>query len=502
MMSSNPSYDLCVIGGGINGAGIARDAAGRGFSVLLLEAKDLAAATSSASTKLIHGGLRYLEYGQFKLVADSLRERERLLKSAPHIIRPLDIILPHDKTQRPFWMLRMGMFLYDRLGGREILKASRALNLTKDARGKPLRASYTRGFCFSDCWVDDARLVILNAMDASEKGAVIKTRCPVKKIVPEGAMWRIRADQDYTARSLVNAAGPWVRSLLEDSALAGPESAAPHVRLVKGSHIVVPKRYEGEQSYLLQQKDGRVVFVIPYEQDFTLIGTTEEDYEGDPYAAAISEEEIRYLCAAYNEAFEKSLAPEEVKWAYSGVRPLFDDGGKDPKSVTRDYKIHVHRQFQAPLISIFGGKLTTYRTLAEKVVNTLCKIEGRDLSPWTKQASLPGGMISYHDYKRYVSDQILRYDWLPEELLARYMRSYGRRMNQFLSAANGLKDLGESLGEGLYEAEIKYLITREWARSAEDILWRRSKLGLHIADKTRQKLEKKLPLYLKDCAVL
>ena len=491
-------YDLCVIGGGINGAGIARDAAGRGLSVLLVEAGDLASATSSASTKLIHGGLRYLEYLEFRLVRESLKEREILLGLAPHIIRPMDFVLPHDAGQRPAWMIRAGLFLYDHLAGRKKLQGSKSINLQAHVFGEPLKESFTKGFCYADCWADDARLVVLNAMSAAAKGAHILTRTACTQLDPAPDHWMVSLkdlitgqDRQIKADMVVNAAGPWVRGLLAESDLITP--AVPQIRLVKGSHIVVRRRYKGEHSYILQQPDRRIVFVIPYEGEFTLIGTTEVDFKGDPIDAAISYDEKEYLFRAYNNAFKDSIVQEDVVWTYSGVRPLFDDGGESSTSVTRDYHLHHHTESGAPMISVFGGKLTTYRVLAEQVVNNLLNLDHRPGKSWTAHEALPGGDILDGDFAEFLRRKIAHYPFLPESLLYRYARSYGTRMDRFLEGVQALEGLGRHFGDSIYEAEVVYLVRAEFARTAEDILWRRSKLGLHVSAQTLKNLEKALP---------
>ncbi len=487
---SETDFDLCVIGGGINGAGIARDAAGRGLSVLLVEAKDLASGTSSASTKLIHGGLRYLEYYDFKLVRESLKEREVLLSLAPHIIWPMDFVLPHTPAQRSGWMIRMGLFLYDHLASRKVLKGSRALSLA----GHDFKKVYTKGFQYSDCWADDSRLVVLNAIDAAEKGATILTRHVCTQIKDHGAFWSVnvrdeksKSEHEIKAAMVINAAGPWVGKVIADSGLGGEGcSGAPLVRLVKGSHIIVERIHEGEQAYILQQSDNRIVFVIPYEGHFTLIGTTEEDYKSDPRHAMISDVETGYLIDAHNAYFEKTISKENVLWSYSGVRPLFDDGHSDEgaTSVSRDFKLHVHADHKAPMISVFGGKLTTYRVLAECAVNKILSLKGVNIKPWTASQTLPGGDIYNRDFKEFLAQQYYIYEWLPEDLIYRYARSYGTRMNVFLEGAKSIKDLGQHFGEHIYEAEIVYLLRYEFAQEAEDIFWRRSKLGLHVQEST------------------
>ncbi len=478
-------FDLCVIGGGINGAGIARDAAGRGLSVVLLEASDLASGTSSASTKLIHGGLRYLEYLEFKLVRESLAERETLLSMAPHLIKPLEIILPHDTDQRPYWMIRLGLWLYDHLGGRRKLPRSRGLDVGADKYGAPLSPHYKKAFSFSDCWADDARLVLANAQSAAEKGARIVTHAACTGLREEGKLWHIEAGpRSCKARMVVNAAGPWVSRLLSETGLDTP--SVPKIRMVKGSHIVVKRRYAGEHAYMIQQADGRIVFVIPYEKDYTLIGTTEEDYEGDPQQAGISPQEIDYLCQAYSTAFRDSISEDDLQWAYSGVRPLFDQGDGEAKSATRDYKLYKHENCKLPLISVFGGKLTTYRKLAESVVNMICKE-----APWTEGAKLPGG--DFNDFRSFLERQHALYPWLPPELCERYAHAYGTCMEKLLRRKNALGDMGTHYGDYVYETEIAYMIRYEWARGIEDILWRRSKLGLSISDETRSNLQEALP---------
>lgn len=497
-------YDLCVIGGGINGAGVARDAAGRGLSVLLVEARDLGGATSSASTKLIHGGLRYLEFFEFRLVRDSLRERERLLSIAPHLIRPMDFVLPHSPEQRPFWMIRLGLFLYDHLARRSILKSSRSLNLHGNALGVPLKDRFGRGFSYADCWTDDSRLVVLNAVDAADKGAVVMPHTRCTKITPHRDYWELsikpegKKAETVSASMVVNAAGPWVRQVLEESDLISTIKPVPKVRLVKGSHIIIKRAYEGEQAYILQQDDGRIVFAIPYEGDYTLIGTTEEAFGGDLYDPRLSDAEMAYLIKAYNVYFEKEIKASDVIWAYSGVRPLFDDGHEDARTVSRDFVLYEHLESRAPMISVFGGKLTTYRILSEQVVQRLLHLDHRYSNPWTDEAPLPGGDIDAGDFAAFAEQQSQVYAWLPGALLLRYARAYGTRMDRFLEGAKSTGDLGAHYGDDVYEAEIVYLIKYEWARTAEDILWRRTKLGVHVSDETVATLEKALPKLKKE----
>ncbi len=500
-------YDLCVIGGGINGTGVARDAAGRGLNVLLVEAQDLASATSSASTKLVHGGLRYLEHYEFKLVQESLRERETLLNAAPHIIWPLKFVLPHDNHLRPYWMIKLGMFLYDRLSGRKKLSKSEALDFATNPLADPLSDKYARGFSYSDCWVEDARLVTLNAMDAKEKGATVMTRTACVNLQPtqDKSGWQVHLQDvrngdefQVTAKTVINAAGPWVRGLLDGSQLTTedePYSAyVPNVRLVKGSHIVVPKLYVGDHTYILQQKDGRIIFTIPYEENYTLIGTTDKPFDGDASAVEIDQDEIDYLCNAVNQSFKKQITPNDVVWTYSGVRSLIDDGQENASKVTRDYKLYMDERFGPPLLSVFGGKITTYRALAEHAVDRLRTIFPKHkMKPWTVKASLPGGDILKADFDGFIKKQTARYTFLNKKLLYRYARAYGTRMDVLMEGVNKTKDLGENFGDHVFEAEIKYLIRHEFVTDLDDALWRRSKLGLHISDKTKQSLVEKFP---------
>lgn len=478
-------YDLCVIGGGINGAGIARDAAGRCFRVLLLERGDLGGATSSASTGLIHGGLRYLEYGEFRLVREALRERATLLRIAPHIVRPLSFILPHDPQMRPVWMIRAGLFLYDHLAGRGGIAPSRAVDLSEDPAGKPLSPVYDRGFVYSDAQVDDARLVVLNAVDAAEHGADIRTRtaCTGLKPLKDGRGWRVTfgdRGETKTARAIVNATGPWVRDFLEKTGLATPD--LPRIRLVKGSHIVVPKIFDGPQAYIFQQPDRRIVFAIPYRERFTLVGTTEEAFTGDPRQAQISQAETEYLCRAVERAFCVEMKPEKIVWSYSGVRPLAEeDSGKSATASSRDYRI-VSRMYEGnALHSIFGGKITTYRALAQEVVDRIFGGKGR----WTADVPLPGGGIGPEGFDGFLARQKRKYPGFSPERIERLARAYGTRMDVFLTderegGAAGQDDPAREVVPGLSVAETRYLKEKEFARTAEDILWRRSKLGLFI----------------------
>ena len=484
-------FDVFVIGGGVNGCGIARDAVGRGYSVMLAEMDDLASGTSSKATKLIHGGLRYLEYYEFRLVREALTEREIVWRNAPHIVHPLRFVLPYAKGLRPAWMLRTGLFIYDHLGGREKLPPTATVDLQTGAAGDPLKPLFSKGFEYSDCWVDDARLVVLNARDAADRGAIVRTRCEVVAVVSESGLWRVRmrdapsgAESEVLARLVVNAAGPWV-----DRVLQGPlaHKAPHHVRLVQGSHIVVPRLYEHDRCYIFQNPDGRIVFAIPYEDDFTLIGTTDRDYSGDPSKVAITAEETAYLCAAANDYFRHEITPDDVVWAYSGVRPLYDDHASAAQEATRDYVLHDETFEGAPLLSIFGGKITTYRRLAEAILDKIGGRLGARGKPWTEFATLPGGEFEGGDLMAFTRDLMQRKPFLPEPLAHRLARSYGTRALDLLGEARGLDDLGRDFGAGLTAAEIDYLVAREWAVTAEDILWRRTKLGLHgAADFTPQ----------------
>jgi glycerol-3-phosphate dehydrogenase len=486
--------DIVVVGGGINGAGIARDAAGRGLSVLLCEKNDLASATSSASTKLIHGGLRYLEYYEFRLVREALIEREVLLRAAPHIIWPLRFVLPHNKGLRPAWMIRLGLFLYDHLGGRKLLPASEGIDLRQHPAGAPLDAGLRKAFVYSDCWVQDSRLVVLNAMDAAERGAEVLTRVECLSARREGGLWRVvlrdrrsGARREVTARALVNAAGPWTAEFIQQRAGL---SNAQSLRLVKGSHIVVPKLFDHAFPYIFQNPDGRIVFAIPYEDDFTLIGTTDVDFTGDAAEVAITEEETRYLCDAVNAYFKRKIAPADVVWTYSGVRPLYDDAAESASSATRDYVLQLdHRDGQAPLLSVFGGKITTFRKLAEHALAKLEEALGPLGQPWTAGATLPGGDMPNADFEGCLERFRQAHPWLPAALARRYLRNYGTRAERLLDGATSLEGLGDLLGDGLYAAELSYLMRAEWAQSAEDVLWRRSKMGLHVGEATKQKIE-------------
>jgi glycerol-3-phosphate dehydrogenase len=482
------AYDLAIIGGGINGCGIARDAAGRGLSVYLCEQADLASGTSSAATKLIHGGLRYLEYFEFRLVREALTEREILWRAAPHIIWPLRFVLPYSKGLRPPWLLRLGLFLYDHLGGRKLLPPTRALDLSTDVAGKPLKpGAYLRGFEYSDCWVDDARLVALNARDAADRGAIIQTRTKAVSAERGRDAWRLTTkssrsgvEETIRARILINAAGPWVGDVL---ALTLRRDAAASTRLVQGSHIVVPKLYQHDRCYIFQNADDRIMFAIPYERDFTLIGTTDRDFVGNPADVVASPEEIAYLCEAASEYFAAPIAPADVVWTYSGVRPLFDDGASAAQAATRDYVLELDDSAGAPILSIFGGKITTYRRLAQHALGRLRSHLGpavRAKSDWTRGAPLPGGDFPVQGFESLAAGLLRDYPWLEAAQGRRLARAYGTRARQILGRAASAAELGRDFGAGLSEAETRYLMREEWAQEAVDVVWRRSKLGLRL----------------------
>jgi len=494
MSEAEQAYDVLVVGGGINGVGIARDAAGRGLRVLLCERGDLGEHTSSRSSKLIHGGLRYLEHYQFRLVREALREREVLLAAAPHIIRPMRFVVPHDRGLRPAWVIRLGLLLYDHLGGRERLPPSAGIDLRGDPAGAPLAASFRKGFVYSDCWVDDARLVVLSALDARERGAAIATRTELVEASREGGLWsaRLRSMLDgnewrVRARALVNAAGPWVDEVLERRLAVRRPYA---IRRVAGSHMVVPKVFEHDHAYLFQAADRRVVFAIPYERHYTLIGTTERELDGDPAAVAVAREEIEYLCAAVNRYFRRQVSPGEAVWSYAGVRALVDDRARSASAVTREYVLDLDAGAgRAPLVSVFGGKITTYRRLAERALELLRGPLGIDRGPWTAGTVLPGGDLPGADLEAFVVELAREHPWLPAALARRYALAYGTRVERLLGGARDLRGLGRALADGLHEAEVDYVLREEWALTAEDILWRRTKLGLHLARESAQALD-------------
>ncbi|CAI8962038.1 aerobic glycerol 3-phosphate dehydrogenase [Pseudomonas sp. IT-P12] len=481
-------YDVAVIGGGINGVGIAADAAGRGLSVFLCEKDDLASHTSSASSKLIHGGLRYLEHYEFRLVREALAEREVLLAKAPHIVKQMRFVLPHRPHLRPAWMIRAGLFLYDNLGKREKLEGSKSLKFGPDS---PLKSEITKGFEYSDCWVDDARLVVLNAMAAREKGAHVhtQTRCVSARRTkglwhlhlerPDGSLFSIRS------KALVNAAGPWVAKFIRDDL----KMESPYgIRLIQGSHLIVPKLYEGDHAHILQNEDQRIVFTIPYLNQFTLIGTTDREYTGDPAKVAITDGETDYLLKVVNAHFKKQISRDDILHSYSGVRPLCNDESDNPSAVTRDYTLALSGSAEeAPLLSVFGGKLTTYRKLAESALAQLAPYFPHIKPSWTAGETLPGGedMSTPQALSSRIRDQ---YDWVPTEIARRWSTTYGSRTWRMLEGVQTLADLGEHIGGGLYSREVDYLCSEEWATTAHDILWRRSKLGLFTTAAEQQKL--------------
>ena len=477
-------YDLAIIGGGINGCGVARDAAGRGLSVCLCEADDLASGTSSWSTKLIHGGLRYLEHYEFRLVRESLEEREILWRAAPHLIAPMRFVLPHHRGLRPAWLLRLGLFLYDHLGGRQVLPPTRSLDMRRHVAGAPLKpGAFAKGFEYSDCRVDDARLVIATAQDAAERGAVIQTRAKAVAARRAADIWTLTVEdgaaktrREIRARILVNAAGPWVARVL-DECLGAKD--APRLRLVQGSHIVLRKIFDHDFSYIFQNADGRVVFAIPYNRDFTLIGTTDREFSGDPRTARIAADEADYLCAAASAYFARPVTRDAIVWSFSGVRPLIDDGARDARTATRDYSFALDAD-AAPLLSIVGGKLTTYRRLAEAALEKLAPFLPAMGAPWTARAPLPGGDFPVDGRAALAADLRRAYPFLGEDHAARLVAAYGTRAPGVLGAARSFADLGRHFGATLTEAEARYLIAQEWAQTAEDVLWRRSKLGLVI----------------------
>ena len=486
----SPEYDLAIIGGGINGCGIARDAAGRGWRVFLCERGDLGSGTSSASTKLIHGGLRYLENHEFRLVREALLEREVLWGIAPHIIWPLRFVLPHHKRLRPMWLLRLGLFIYDHLGGRNRLPPTRTLNLRNDPAGAALKPEFTRGFAYSDCWVEDLRLVLLNARDAAERGATIAPRTACVSAERSDGRWTVTLSdcatgqrRIITAKALVNAAGPWVAEVA-GSVIRASVPAAP-VRLVKGSHIVVRRLYDHDGCYIFQNADGRVFFLIPYERDFTLVGTTDEDFIGDPADVRASAAEIAYLCTSASAYLREPVTPEMVVWSYSGVRPLYDDGTSAPQRATRDYVLKLDAPPGAPaLLSIFGGKITTYRRLAEMSLAMLLPhlpaVSGQ-AAGWTGREPLPGGDFPTDGFENQLAAAAARYPFMPGPTLRRLLRAYGTRIDRLIGDATCRADLGRVFGADLTEAELRYLVNAEWARTAADVVWRRSKLGLRLS---------------------
>lgn len=481
-LEDNHIYDLLIVGGGINGTAVARDAAGRGLSVLLCEKDDLASHTSSASTKLIHGGLRYLEHFDFRLVRESLKEREVLLRSAPHIIWPMRFVLPYDEGLRPKWMLRAGLFMYDNMGGRKLLPATRTRNLAKNSLYDHLQDRLKTGYEYSDCWVEDARLVVLNALDSHERGGKILTETQVMSISGQEGLYHASLKsagktKTIKARGIVNAAGPWVEALLnsvQGSTLKNESS----LRLVKGSHIVVPKLYEGDHSYIFQNADDRIVFAIPYEGDYTLIGTTDVPHDNVEDKPEASDDEIRYLCYAINEYFKVPTKPSDVVWTYSGVRPLYDDQAEDASEVTRDYVLNINEvEKGAPILSVYGGKITTSRKLADHVMDKLEEFFPDMGKAWTRNASLPGGDIAKANFQKFFAAQTKKHPSIDPDQIYLMARRYGTRLEEVLA-----KGLGQEFGGGLTEADAHYLKKCEWATAADDVLWRRTKCGLKMSD--------------------
>ncbi|WWO99445.1 MAG: glycerol-3-phosphate dehydrogenase [Candidatus Dasytiphilus stammeri] len=488
-MEINSLKDLIVIGGGINGAGIAADAAGRGLSVLMLEQDDLACATSSASSKLIHGGLRYLEHYEFRLVREALAEREIILKLAPHIVFPMRFRLPHCSNLRPAWMIRIGLLIYDHLGQRVSLPKSKSIRFGKDS---VLHPKIWRGFEYSDCWVDDARLVVLNAQEVIRHGGKVRTRIKVIRAWRENYLWYVKAEDvdsgkiiTWKSKGLVNAAGPWVKIVLEKLCKI-PSNYG--IRLIKGSHIVIPLVNQPNQAYILQNEDHRIVFVIPWLDEFSIIGTTDIEYKDNPKNAKISDEEIIYLLKVYNNYFKKSICKEDIIWSYSGVRPLYDDQSDSPQSVTRDYTLDISDiNGRTPLLSVFGGKLTTYRKLAEQALNNLAKYYPNSGPAWTKKNILPGGKIR-ENLDDYATNLYRRYIFLSKSLAQRYAYTYGSHSEIFLNKISCLSDLGEHFGHNFYEAELRYLVNYEWVYRLDDAIWRRTKLGLWLTEPQKKRI--------------
>jgi D-erythritol 1-phosphate dehydrogenase len=488
-MEDPGTFDLIVVGGGVNGAGIARDAVGRGLSVLLVEKDDLAQGTSSRSGKLVHGGLRYLEYYEFRLVREALIEREVLLNAAPHIIWPMRFVLPHSPEQRPAWLIRLGLFLYDHLGGRKKLPPTRVLDLRRAPEGAAIRKEFQKAFEYSDCWVDDARLVVLNALDLKKKGGEIRLRTALTSARREANGWSVTLADSTTGsiaearcKALVNAAGPWVESVLRNAG----GNAENRVRLVKGSHIVTRKFWQGEQAYFLQNRDSRVIFVNPYEGDLCLIGTTDIPFDGKAEDVAIAPGEVDYLLDVVNRYFVTQLKSSDVIGSFSGVRPLFDDNAANPSAVTRDYVFDIDApNGAAPMLSVFGGKITTYRKLAEHALEKLRPYFPKMGAPWTQVAILPGGELPGANFETWFADFRSRNGWLPAEIAFGYARRHGARAMELLGDANCVADLGRHFGGGLYEREARFLMAQEWATTGEDILERRTKHALHMTPAER-----------------
>ncbi len=488
-------HDLFIIGGGINGCGIARDASGRGLKVFLAEQGDLASGTSSASTKLIHGGLRYLEHYEFRLVREALIEREILLKSAPHIIWPLRFVLPHHQGLRPRPLIRLGLFFYDHLGGRKLLPPTRSVDLRHDETGAPLKEEFTRGYEYSDCWVEDARLVVLNAREAAKRGADIRTRTKCKTARRIDGVWEVTTigvdgkENTVRALALINAAGPWISQVLGE--VIG-RNAPDRIRLVKGSHLVVDRLYDHDRCYIFQNADGRICFAIPYEQNYTLIGTTDEDHGGDLENPRISDDETAYLLASVSEYFKRPVTREKIRWSYAGVRPLYDDGASKAHEATRDYVLKLDApEKEAPLLSVFGGKITTFRKLAEAALEQIAPYFPGAGKPWTAGASLPGGDFPFEDVETLVGGLQRKYSFMTPRNVRRIFRAYGTEAEGIFGGARFAQDMGKGFGL-LTEREISHLVDKEWARTADDILWRRSKLGLHLSSAEQDALRQYL----------
>ncbi len=491
-MEDKDSKDIFIIGGGIHGAAIAADAAGRGLSVTLCEKGDIASATSSASTKLIHGGLRYLELYEFKLVKEALREREILMRKAPHLITPLQFILPYEKQLRPIWLMRLGLFLYDHLSRKKTLPNSFSLSFKKSIYGEPLRNSFVKGFSYYDCFTDDARLTLLNALAAKENNATILTYHEFISAHPENNQWKIKYKNNLTekiyvcyAKTLINATGSWVNHTQQK---INPKKSIPH-KLVKGSHIIVPKLYSGEFAYILQNNDKRVVFAIPYQNEFTLIGTTDIPFtENLDDGVEITLGEKNYLCEVINRHFKKSISPEDIIGSYAGVRCLQYDNFKNASEITRDYHIHMDAKDQPPLLTIVGGKITTHRIVAEEVMDSLKPFFPEMKSAWTAFSPLPGGDFPDQDFEAFFVAFKNQFSWLPENICYRYARNYGTRAYMILENAKNINEMGEDFTNGIYEKELDYLVSHEWAKTVDDIVWRRSKWGLVLGEEARNKI--------------
>lgn len=515
------SADIFIIGGGINGCGIARDAAGRGLSVIVAEQGDLAQATSSASTKLFHGGLRYLEYFEFRLVREALEERETLLVAMPHISWPMRFVLPYHremrfegdtptgrlmstvmpwmKGRRPAWLIRLGLFLYDMLGGRKILPATRTLDLKTNPAGGPLQERFAQAYEYSDCWIEDSKLVSLSARDAANRGARILTRTRVVSAERRGGLWHVEAlgpkgPLSFTARALVNAGGPWVEDVIRNITRI---NSTEGVRLVRGSHIVTRKLYDHDRCYFFQGTDGRIIFAIPYEQDFTLIGTTDKDHAGPPGSPVCTDEERDYLCRFASQYFAKPVTPADVVWTYSGVRPLYNDGAKSATAATRDYVLSLDEN-GPPLLNVFGGKITTHRRLAESALAKLVPFFPKAKGNWTARVPLPGGDFPHDGVARLTADLKRRYGFLTDYWAARLIRAYGTEAARLLDGATSAADLGRDFGATLTEAEVRWLMTHEFALTAADVVWRRTKLGLRLTTEEIAALDR----FMADAAML